>query len=389
MRKSLKDIIILIVITSGLSILIWLPFYLKLDNLFGLNFNEGLNTIYRNYDGLEYVMIAKTFYQPTLFANLPQSLPASYFAAHFPGYALLMIPFAYLLGYLKSMILVSTLFTIASVLGFYFLVKNFKLSDHPLLLSAIFLILPARWLIVHTVGSAEPMFIFFTIMVFYFVMKFEESKKWMFVWLAGLFGILAQFTRPPGILIFVSLGLYVLFKIIIGKDKNIFKRSFEGFVNYFPLILIPITLLSVFYWYFLAYGDFFAYFHSGDNIHLVFPPFQVFNINQFWVGEIWLEDIIYIFILGFLAAFMLIKRRLYPLGFFVLSYLGASTLVAHRDVSRYVLPIFPFALIAYEKALTSKEFKIVLVVVALATYLYAQNFIINNTAPFPDPYLFN
>ena len=387
MRASLKDILILTAVTLCLTILIWLPFYLKLNNLAGLDFSEGINTIYRNFDGLEYIMIAKTFYQPNLFANLPQSLPANYFAAHFPGFALMLIPFAAVIGYLKSMLLVSLLFTIASVIAFYFLIKNFKLTNHPLFLSVIFLILPARWLIVHSVGSAEPMFIFFTIATFYFFLQFEDKRQWVFIWLAAFMGVFAQFTRSPGILIFVALVLYLIWKFFVQKlyQANIFKII----LSYLPLFLIPASLFLVFYWYSISYNDFFAYFHSGDNIHLTFPPFQVFNINQFWVGEIWLEDIIFLFILGFYAGILLIKQKLYPLGFFVLTYLAASTLVAHRDISRYILPIFPFMLIAFEKVLTSKEFKIVLVIVALAIYLYAQNFIINNTAPYPDPYLFN
>ena len=107
------------------------------------------------------------------------------------------------------------------------------------------------------------------------------------------------------------------------------------------------------------------------------------------MGNIWLEDIIYILILGFTGGLALFKQKLYPLAFFVLTYLGASTLVAHRDISRYVLPIFPFVLIAFEKYLVSKEFKIVLAIIILAIYLYAQNFLLANTAPFPNPNIFD
>lgn len=160
-------------------------------------------------------------------------------------------------------------------------------------------------------------------------------------------------------------------------------------MKYFPLFLIPLGLLGVFYLYSQTYGDFWAYFHSGDNIHLTFPPFQVFNKHQFWVGDIWLEDIIYVFILGFLGGIMLIKQKLYPIAFFVLTYLFAATLVVHRDISRYLLPVSPFILIAFERVLTSREFKIILPIILLAIYLYAQNFILQNTAPIPNLSLFN
>lgn len=381
MTKNTKDLSIIICTSLLIAFILWLPHILRLENFFGLNFSEGFNTIYRNYDGLEYVIIAKSLYKPEIITHLPQSLPDIYYAAHFPLYALLILGFSFL-GMLKSMIFVTLLFTIASAIAFYFLVYDFHLSDHPLILSTIFLILPARWLIVHNVGSSEPIFIFFVISTVYFLMKFEHAKNYSFILLASVFGSLSQLTRPPGVLLFISICIYILWKVI--SQKQIAKVF-----NYFPLILMPISLLGIFYWFKLSYNDFFAYFHTGDNIHLVFPPFQIFNKNQFWVGDIWLEDAIYIFILGFLAAFLLLKKRLFLMGAFVLTYLIASIMIAHRDVSRYLLPIFPFALISFEKVLTSKEFRIVLIIVGLGIYLYAQNFILANTAPYPNPDIFN
>ncbi len=380
MSKSIKDLVVLTSAIIILTLLIWLPHFLGLQNFWGLSFEEGFSTIYRNFDGLEYVIIAKSFYSPQMIAQLPQSLPALYFASHFPGYALLILIFAPILGFLKSMLFVSLISTIGASWIFYLLVKNFKLSSNPLLLALIFLILPARWLIVHSVGSSEPTFILFLLAAIYFFLKFEQSKKLSDIVLTGFFGMLVQITRPPGILLFIALSCYIFWK---------HKFSFFATLKYLPLLLIPMGLLGVFFLYGLTFGDFFAYFHSGDNIHLTFPPFQVFNINQFWVGDIWLEDIVYIFILGFLGGMMLLKQRLYPLAFFVLTYLAAGTLVAHRDISRYLLPISPFVLIAFEKILTSREFKIILPIILLAIYLYAQIFLLQNTAPIPNPSLFN
>ena len=389
MVKSVKDCIILALLTLIITFIIWIPHIMALPNFWGLNFQTGFSTIYRNFDGLEYVIIAKTFYDPLSIAALPQSLPANYFASHFPGYALLILSFSLILGYLKSMLFVSLLSTILASLAFYFLVKDFKLSNHPLFLSFIFLILPARWLIVHSVGSSEPTFILFVITAIYFFMKFERSRKFPSILLAGIFGLLAQITRPPGILLFIALTLYVFYRFYLQGKLIGFQKELANHLKYFPLILIPLGLIGVFYLYSQTYGDFFAYFKSGDNIHLTFPPFQVFNKFQFWVGDIWLEDIVYIFLLGFLGGVILLKQKLFPLAFFVLTYLTASTLIAHRDISRYLLPISPFILIAFEKVLTSREFKIILPIILLAIYLYAQNFMLANVAPIPNLESFN
>ena len=389
MNKTIKDLFLIAVLVIVSTFLIWLPHLLSLPNFWGLNFSNGFSTIYRNFDGLEYVVIAKSFYDPQIISSIPQNLPASYFASHFPGYSIFIALFATILGFLKSMLFVSILSTILAAGAFYFLVKDFKLTSQPLFLTLVFLILPARWLIVHSVGSSEPLFIFFVITTIFFVLKFEQAGKFFYITLAGIFGLLAQLTRPPGILLFIALILYVHWKLYLQTKVISFQKAWLDHLKYFPLILIPVGLFGIFYLFGLTYGDFWAYFHSGDNIHLTFPPFQVFNKDQFWVGSIWLEDIVYIIFLGFLGGITLWRKKLYPLAFFVLTYMGASTLITHRDISRYLLPIAPFVIIAFEKILTSKEFKLILPIIALAIYLYAQNFILQNTAPIPNLEAFN
>ena len=77
------------------------------------------------------------------------------------------------------------------------------------------------------------------------------------------------------------------------------------------------------------------------------------------------------------------------MGIFILIYLLAGISIAHRDISRYLLPIAPFVLIAYEKVLISKELKIVLAILAIGLYLYTQNFLLSNTAPINNLLDFN
>lgn len=389
MSKTTRDILIIVVTTLLITYLIWLPHLIAIPNLYGLDFSNGFSSIYRNFDGLEYVVIAKTLYNPDLIAKIPQPLPAIYYGSHFPGYALLILIFSPLMGFLKSMLFVSILFTILAAMAFYFLLKDFSFTSQPLWLSLLFLILPARWLVVHSVGSSEPIFIFFIITSIYFFLKFEQTNTNKFIWLSALFGSLAQITRPPGVLLLISYAAYILWKIFHNKEGSFFKKYISAKLIYFPLVLMLLSLVGIFYWFSVSYGDFWAYFRTGDNIHLTLPPFQVFNKDQFWVGDIWLEDIVYTYILSFLGGLLLIKRKLYPLAFFVLVYSLASISIAHRDISRYLVPISPFILIAFEKVITTKEFKIVLAILALGIYLYAQNFILNNIAPIPDLKVFN
>lgn len=389
-KKTLKDCTILVLATIAITLAVWLPHILWM-NFYGLNFSEGFNTIYRNFDGINYIVIGKSFYGEQIISSLPQDLPHKYYAAHFPFYSILILIFSPVLGFLKSMLFVAVISTAAATIAFYFLLRDFNLTSQPLWLSLVFLVLPARWLIVHSVGSAEPTFIFFTILAVYYFLKFEEKKNYYDIIFTGIFALLAQITRPPGILLFIAFSIFIIRKSFSKDFGKFIIQTFKNyFFNYLPLMLIPLGLFLIFALYQYTYNDFFAYFHSGDNIHLTFPPFQVFNINQFWVGDIWLEDIVYIYLLGFLAGIMLLKSsNLKVAGIYVLTYMGASLFVTHRDISRYILPIFPFALIAFEKILVSKEFKMVLGIILLGVYLYAQNFILANTAPIPNPAVFN
>lgn len=385
MRQTLNHLGILSAVTLLITILIWLPYLGRPSSFYGLDFSQGFSTIYQNFDGLEYVIIAKTFYDPDKITHIPQTLSATYFPAHFPGYPLLITLFAPLLGFLKSMLFVSLLFTILSAFAFYFFVRDFKLTNHPLWLSFLFLILPARWVAVHSIGSAEPIFIFFTLVAVYFFKKFQLNHQQTFIWTAALSLSLAQLTRPPAVLIFLAFCLYLLYELLKQKGEKVMLTIF----SYLPLLLVPLTLLGIFSWFYFVLGDFWAYFHTGDNIHLTFPPFQVFNKTQFWVGDIWLEDIVYIFLLGFLGGVTLLKQRLILPGTIVLVYILASISIAHRDIARYTLPVFPFILIAFEKVLVSKEFKIVIAIIGVGIYLYTQNFLLQNTAPIPNLEIFN
>src|SRR5258708_1884804 len=150
MSKTAKDLLYIVLFTLAMTFLIWIPHILALHSLYNLDFSAGFNSIYRNFDGLEYVVIAKSFYNPEIIKTIPFTLTPAYYASHFPGYSLLILLFSPFLGFLKSMLFVSLTSTIGAAIAFYFLVKNFKLTAQPLLLSLIFLILPARWLIVHS-----------------------------------------------------------------------------------------------------------------------------------------------------------------------------------------------------------------------------------------------
>lgn len=383
MKKIGRDLIILILATLASTLLIWLPFIIGLS--------QGMLTVFANYDGPNFIVIAKTLYNKELIrASFSLPIPLEYYPAHLPGYPLLIKFFDFFFPGTWSMLISTLITTIAAVLIFYLFIKKFKLSTLPFFLSLLFLFLPARWLVVRSVGSPEPLFIFALLASFYFFKSalspvsenLISNKKIITIdfLLAGIFGALAQITKTPGVLLFMAYGLWLT---IDGfKKKRFIYQSW-------PLLLMPLSVLGVFVFYYFQTGDFLAYFHSGDNFHLVFPPFQAFATGRNWLGDFWLEDMVYVYLFGALTVVLLFKQKLYDLATFALIFFTATLFVAHRDLSRYSLPLMPFALIAFAPFLEKKEFKIVFLIVLIPIYFYAINFILHNTAPIADwsPYL--
>lgn len=383
MKKISKDLTILALVTLTSTLFIWLPF------AFGLG--KGMLTVFANYDGPNYIIIAKTLYNKELIRwaySLPT--PLEYYPAHFPGYPLLIKILDLFMPGTWAMLISTLTTTILAVSFFYLLVKKFKLSKAPLWLSIVFLFLPARWLVVRSVGSPEPLFIFALLASFYFfksaltpVSQNLISKKKIITvdfLLAGIFGALAQITKTPGILLFMAYGIWLM--VLAVKKKKVYFQAW-------PLLLMPLSALGVFIFYYLQTGNFLAYFQSGDNFHLVFPPFQAFATGRNWLGDFWLEDMVFTYLFGALTIVMLFKKKLYDLATFATIFFIATLFVAHRDLSRYSLPLMPFALIAFAPFLEKKEFKIVFLIILPAIYFYTLNFILHNTAPIADwsPYL--
>lgn len=367
MGKRKFDILLLTLVTLVSTLLVWLPFGLfKIGN--------GMLTVFANYDGPNYLIIAKTLYNKTLISRMFSApSPLEYYPAHLPGFPLLVKFTDYFFPGTWAL-LFSTLFTtVLAVVVFYLFIKKFHFSASPLFLSLVFLFLPARWLVVRNVGSAEPLFIFAILASFYF---FRDRRYW----LAALFGIIAQVTKTPGILLFIS--YLIILAMDSWKTKKIPWKAY-------PLLLIPLSIIPIFLLYQFQVGDFWAYFHSGDNFHLVFPPFQSFVTGRNWLGDFWLEDMVWQYLIGALAVVQLFKLKHYDLATFTGVFFTATLFIAHRDLARYSLPIMPFALIAFAPFLEKKEFKIVFLFILIPTYLYTINFMLHNVAPIADwtPYL--
>jgi hypothetical protein len=366
-----NPILRLIIILISTTIVVWAPFW----------FNGKMDRVFANYDGPNYIVIAKCWYEKSCIGtNYSLPLPLEYYPAHFPGYPLIIKAVDIFLPGWWAMLTVTVISTIAMTTIFFLFLKHLKIKN-PAWLATILLFLPARLLVLRSVGAPETLFVF---AIIFSIFMFKKEKYL----LSGLGLAMAQITKSPAILLFIAYAISIGAKnlpAVVKERKSRWNQIISVFKKYWPIALGPLAILPVFFFYQLKTADFWAYFNSGDNFHLFFPPFQSFVSSQSWLGDFWLEDIVYIYLIGGLAVLYLIKKYRWDIvSVFPTIFYLSTLLVAHRDISRYSVPLYPFWIIAFAAFLNKREFKIIFFILLPAIYLYATNFINYNVSPIAD-----
>ncbi len=377
MPKRIKEFVAIGIFTLFPVVLLWLPFFLRLPSVWGIPIPDmGMASIVSNFDGPLYMVVSKTFYdKPLIEANYQFPLPSEYYAAHFPLFPALIRLFSLVTNFPYAMLSVTLVSSFISIYFFKKLADDYFDESSAYFLTFVFSVLPARWLIVRTVGSADPLFVASIIAsVYYF-----KHKNYL---PSGIWGMIAQLTKSAGILLFISYFIYLTIPNLKMEKlslKNILKNF--NLPKTLPIFLIPTALIAVFSLYYFRTGDFWAYFNSGDNIHLGFPPFQIFNYASAWVGTSWLEEILFIYAVGAVGVLKLIRMKEFELATFAGVFYFFILFVSHRDILRYFLPVVPFLFIAFGQQITKKAYRPVFLLLLLPVYLFAVSFISQNVMP--------
>ncbi|MFH1244103.1 MAG: hypothetical protein V1487_00805 [bacterium] len=372
MRKNMLLVALVGLVSLGVF---WTPFLGKARQFWGINFGKaGMETIVQNFDGFNFLVIAKSWYNPEKIEQInAQFLTGNnpiYFAAHFPLFPGLIKIVSLVVPLPQALLLSIVLSNILLALGLYwFFVTVLKNRSLAILLTIIALFFPARMLSVRAVGSNEPLFIFFVLSSLTLAIK---EKYWM----SAVAGALAVLTRSPGILLFVA----YLWKWVMEDELWINKTK-----KYLPYLLMPATLLLFFGYLGLQYKDALAYFHSGDNLHIFFPPFQIFSNMATWINDMWREDVIYLYVFyGF--GISMVNGQWSMVKKFGILYGLTLLFVAHRDLGRYGLPIAPIALLGYAPQLAKvpKKMWLLLSILLIPIYLLGWQFVLKNVQPIND-----
>lgn len=332
-----------------------------------------LMSVYKAWDGPSYVLAAISLYQPQIasdnnFINSVAITPEfTFLPAHFPLYPLLIRAFSFL-GYFRASVLISLLFSLFCYFAFYQLLQDLKIKQ-ALWVVLPFIFIPPRWFIVSHTGSSEPIFIFFLLMSLRYFLNHR------FVSSASL-AALAQLVRPQGALLGLGFLLVAIYQLIKTRDlKKIIS-------TYYPYLLIPVALVLVFTFYYFQTGNFWAFFDAISIFHHfrleLFPVFK-------WPGEnvetFWQEVNVFNYVFYLAAILSLLKNvKLRAFGLIAIPFFLPLIFLQHSDISRYGLPLVPFAYLALAPYLLSPVFTLATLLTSPAVFRYAATFISLNRA---------
>ena len=319
-------------------------------------FLGDLTVIPKYWDGPNYLLIAKTLYDIPFdhpFREYYHTTPA-YFACHLPLYPL-MIRLVSFMTYPVAMIFVTLLFSCLTTLVFYYFLKELNCVHNPFFSAALSVILPARWLIYHSIGASEPLFAFLAISSLY---CFHKKKYWGAFILASLSCV----SRITGLLF-----CCVYFVLLVER---------KDYKWMFALAIIPLSVFATFLFYQYQFHDFLAYFHWNAKLihHLPAEALHEFAIaGETNSAEFYLS--IYL-ILG-LGSMLLWD---YPILFtYCIIFFFFNLFIFHQDISRYFLSITHFAIIvAYDRIFKTWQFKLAILFFIPLLYIYAWGVIPNN-----------
>ena len=350
--QRVRPEILLVLAAVGGSFLVYFPFF------------SDMTTVYRFWDGPNYLTIARTLYDirpenPLLaYVYRPE-----YYLTHLPLYPLLVRALS-LVGYQPALLLVSVGAALAAALLFYRLARDVWKLSSPVFLTLVFLFLPPRWLLYRSTGATESLYI---ALVLASMLFFERSRPGK----ASLAAALAAVTRISGVM------LAPAYAVVLIQQKR--------YRSLFWLALVPSGLLLYFLFCAARFGDFFAYFSPHQEKLAAFVPFgflpSLFREGLYHQAEFHI-------LLALVYAVGISRLRSFPLLFWycVFEFL-LHIFISTEDWSRYFLAMAPFALIVgFRDLLDTRAFRWLFPGFAILAFVYAWGVIPLNGCR-PDIYL--
>lgn len=276
-------------------------------------------SLHARWDSFAYLGVATHGYR------LKQDNPCANIV-FFPLYPFLLHSVAPLTrgNYIFAGWILSTLFLFGAVCVFYNLLQEFHPSLDPETPIFYLLIFPTAFFL--NAVYTESLFLFLSLLTFYYALKGRFG-------VAGVFGFLAALTRVTGVLLFVP--------VVWEYCK---RHGIRGMLkpSFLPVFFIPLGTISFFLYHYVAFGDAFlflkvesawgrTFLFNRNHFSLFSPPAVVnFFLDIIFVG------------CALVSAYLVFKRAWVSYGLYILATLAVAlstgTLIS---VGRYILVLFP------------------------------------------------
>jgi len=352
-RAGVRPELWLALAAVGGSLLVYLPFL------------GDMTTVYRFWDGPNYLTVARTLYDVRpdnpLLAYVYRP---TYFLTHLPVYPLCVRALSSI-GYEPALLLVSVLASIAAVLLFYRLARDAWKVPSPEFLSLVFLFLPPRWLLYRTTGATEALAIALTLASLWWFEKARYGR-------ASLAAAVAAVTRISGLMIAPA------YAVVLLRQRR--WRSLPW------LAVIPAGLFGYFVFCAVRFGNFFAYLAPHGEKLAAFRPFG-FLPTLFQKGLYHQVEFHILLFLVYAVGTSRLWGRFPVLFWYCVFELALLVCVSTEDWSRYFLAMAPFALIVgFRDLIDTRAFRWMFPAFAALSVYYAWGVIPLNGCR-PDIYL--
>lgn len=318
-----------------------------------------------NFDGAHYLEISRKgygLYQQTFFPFYPRLI--KFFTPIFTGKDLL------------AAIFISN-FSLLLLLYFFYKLILLDFNDQVARRAIVFfLIFPTSFFL--SCVYTESLFIFLVLACFYAA----RTNRWL---VAGIFGLLASYTRITGILLFPAL-LYELYQREKDKDVNISLSVFlskpEKIKNLLSIFLVPLGILSYMKYLGNEYKDSLLFLHiqpffgaerSAGKMILIYQVFWRYlkmiltSKLDFLYFAVWLELLVAIFFLVVFAYSIKKKVRTSYLIFAILSFFVPTLSGTFLSLPRFSLAFFPCFM--YLGTIKNKFIRLSLLTIFAITFL--------------------
>jgi Gpi18-like mannosyltransferase len=340
-QNKLNASVILFFITIGATLFLYRSFL------------PDLSLVGRYWDGPNYMYIAKTLYNiPTEHPLSYLHMPSYYYSSHLPLFPLLikainLLGFDYFHAMLLAILLASGFMSVALYLFF----AETGYVKQPFWSTLILIFFPARMLLYRSVGATEPLFIGLVALSLLF---FKKENYLLAFFLAAM----ASITRVVGVFLLAP------FFIVLVQKKQ--------FQKIFLLPIVLSLLYLTFVYYDFQFGSFFTYFkYNGQAIPL--KLFEIFK-NYSATGTMHSSELYLIFYIIYgLGIAQIYKHK--EIFWYSLAYYLFVLFVWHDDISRYMLPLAPYALVVGADSFLSKPRAKLLLLFIPLVYIYCKGMI--------------